>query len=170
MYYIFTTTMGTYSDVINYTVIVRDPYFYLKKTGVTMTLGGSSAGLNIRTKAAVAATNANAVLAIDGGSLILHGGSAWAVGGKSISFVPSTPAMYDLNNTTSTITAFNSGVATPTADPIAGSGIYIFRMVNGAAATDVYYGMIKVTSVIPGVSVTMEYRIGDQYAHLSVIQ
>jgi hypothetical protein len=170
MYYTFTTTMGAYSDVINYTVIVRDPYFYLKKTGVTMSLGGSSAGLNILTKAAVAATNANAILAIDGGSLILHGGSAWAVGGKSISFVPSNAAMYDLNNTTSAIAAFNAGVATPTADPIAGTGIYIFRIVNGVAPTDVYYGMIKVTNVVPGVSVTMEYRIGDQYAHLSVIQ
>ena len=40
MYYTFTATAGSYTDAIDYTVIVRDPYFYLKKTGVTLTLGG----------------------------------------------------------------------------------------------------------------------------------
>lgn len=80
MIYSFKATAGSYTDDIGYTVVVRDPYFYLKKTGVTLTLGGSSAGRNILTNSAVAATNANAILAIDGGSLIIHGGSAWAVG------------------------------------------------------------------------------------------
>jgi hypothetical protein len=169
MIYSFKATAGSYTDDIPYTVIVRDPYFYLKKTGVTMTLGGSSAGLNILTKSAVAATNANAILAIDAGSLVIHGGSAWAVGGKSINFVPTTLAMYDKNNSTSTIAAYAAGTPTATLDPIGGTGIYIFKVINGVNPTDVYYGMIKVTAVVPGVSLTLEYRIGDQYAHLSVI-
>lgn len=43
-------------------------------------------------------------------------------------------------------------------------------IVKGGAPEDVYYGMMKMTSVIPGVSVTCEYRIGDQYAHFLVTQ
>ncbi len=68
------------------------------------------------------------------------------------------------------IAAFNAGVKTTTADPIAGEGVYIFKVVNGTAPEDVYYGMMKMTNVISGVSVTFEYRIGDKYAHLLVIQ
>jgi len=170
MIYSFKSTMGTYTDEISYTVIARDPYFYLKKAGVGLTLGGSSAGRNILTNASVAANAATAILAIDGGSLILHGGSAWAVSGKAITFVPSTLALYDKNSSTDAIAAYNAGVATSTADPIAGSGVYIYKAVNGPNPTDIYYGMFKVTAVVPGVSVTFEYRIGDQYAHLSVIK
>jgi hypothetical protein len=163
MYYSFKATVGSITEeLLPAAVVVRDPYFYLKKTGVTLTLGGSSAGRNILTNTAVAETNANAILAISG-SLILKGGSAWTAAGNSISFVPSTLAMYDGNSTVNTIAAFNAGTPTSTADPIGGSGVYIFKVLNG---TDVYYGMIKVTSVLPGVSVTMEYRIGDQYIHL----
>ncbi len=58
---------------------------------------------------------------------------------------------------------------TSTADPINGAGIFIFKVVNGPNPTDVYYGMVKVTTVIPGVSITIEYRIGNLYAHLAVI-
>lgn len=170
MIYSFKSTMGTYSDDITYTVVARDPYFYLKKAGVGLTLGGSSAGRNILTNAGVAANATTAILAIDGGSLILHGGSSWAVGGKAITFVPSTLALYDKNSSTDAITAFAAGVATATADPIAGSGVYIYKVVNGPNPADIFYGMIKVTAVVPGVSVTFEYRIGNQYAHLSVIK
>ncbi len=170
MIYSFKSTMGTYTDEITYTVIARDPYFYLKKAGVGLTLGGSSAGRNILTNEAVAANNAKAILAVDAGSLILHGGSAWAVGGNGITFVPSTLALYDKNSSLETIAAYAAGVPTATADPIAGSGVYIYKVVNGPNPADVYYGMIKVTAVVPGVSVTFEYRIGDQYAHLSVIK
>ena len=169
MIYSFKSTSGSLTDDIAYTVIVRDPYFYLKKTGVTMSLGGSSAGRNILINKGVAATDANAIIAIDGGSLIIHGGSAWAVGGKEISFVPATLALYDKNSTIDVIAAYAAGTPASTADPISGAGIFIFQVVNGPNPTDVYYGMIKVTTVIPGVSITLEYRIGNQYAHLSVI-
>ena len=169
MIYSFKATSGTYSDDISYTVVVRDPYFYLKKTGITLTLGGSSAGRNILTNKGVAATDANAILAIDGGSLIIHGGSNWAVSGKEISFVPATLALYDKNSSLDAIAAFTAGTPTSTADPIVGAGVYIFKIVNGPNPSDVYYGMIRVVSVVPGVSITLEYRIGNQYAHLTVI-
>ena len=168
MYYSFTAVSGSYTDEILTTIIVRDPYFYLKKTA-TLALGGSSAGRNLLINAAVAENAATANIAVSG-SLILKGGSAWLAAGKTIQFVPSTLAMYDANNSANTIAAFIAGVPAITADPIAGVGVYIFKIVNGPAVTDVYYGMMKMTSVLPGVSVTFEYRIGDQYAHLSVIQ
>ncbi len=168
LYYTFTASAGTYTDVIEYTVIVRDPYFYLKKTGVTQTLGGSSAGRNLLKNAAVAENNANATIAI-AGSLILKGGSAWLAAGNTIEFVPTTAAMYTANSTTAAIAAFAAGTPSATADPIAGEGIYIFKIVNGPNPENVIYGMIKVTSVVPGVSVTYEYRIGNLYAHLAVI-
>lgn len=168
MYYTFTAASGSYTDVIEYTVIVRDPYFYLKKTGVTMALGGSSAGRNLLKNAGVAEDNANATIAVSG-SLILKGGSAWLAAGNTIEFVPTTLAMYTANSTTTAIAAFNAGTPSATADPIGGEGIYIFKIVNGPNPENVIYGMIKVTSVVPGVSVTYEYRIGNLYAHLAVI-
>jgi hypothetical protein len=170
MYYSFKATLGSITEeLLPAAVVVRDPYFYLKKTAVTLALGGSSAGRDLLINGAVAENNAKANIAVLG-TLILKGGSVWQTGGKSINFVPSTTAMYDGNSTTNAIAAYNAGTPTPTADPIGGTGIYIFKIVNGATAADVYYGMIKVTSVLPGVSVTMEYRIGDQYAHLIVIK
>jgi hypothetical protein len=167
MFYSFAAASGTYNDEVLSTIIVRDPYFYLKKSA-TLTLGGSSAGRNLLINAAVAENAATANIAVSG-SLILKGGSAWLTSGKTIQFVPTTLAMYDANNLTNTITAFNAGTKTTTADPIIGVGVYIYKIVNGPAASDVYYGLIKMKSVVPGVSVTFEYRIGDQYAHLSVI-
>ena len=118
--------------------------------------------------AAVAENNANAVIAVSG-SLILKGGSAWLAAGNTIQFVPATSAMYTANNTTAAIAAFDAGTSATTADPIAGEGVYIFKIVNGPDPENVFYGMIKVTSVVPGVSVTFEYRIGNMYAHLPVI-
>lgn len=168
MYYSFTSTLGSYTDEVLQTVIVRDPYFFLKKSA-TLTLGGSSAGRNLLTNAVVAENAATANIAVSG-SLLLKGGSVWATGGKSISFVPSTLALYTANNSTAALTAFAAGVPTATADPIAGEGVYIFKIINGPNPTDVYYGMIKVISVLPGVSVAFEYRIGNLYAHLAVIQ
>lgn len=168
MYYEFTSTSGSYTDKIAYTVIVRDPYFYLKKTGVTLTLGGSSAGRNLLNNKAVAENDPNATIAVTG-SLILKGGSAWLAAGNTIQFVPSTAAMYTANNTTDAIAAFNAGTPSTTADPIAGEGVYIFKIVNGPNPENVIYGMIKGTSVVPGTSVTFEYRIGNMYAHLPVI-
>jgi hypothetical protein len=168
MYYEFTSTSGSYTDKLAYTVIVRDPYFYLKKTGVTLTLGGSSAGRNLLNNKAVAENDPNATIAV-AGSLVLKGGSVWLASGKTIQFVPSTNAMYTANNTTDAIAAFNAGSPASTADPIAGEGVYIFKIVKGPNPSDVIYGMIKATSVLPGISVTIEYRIGNMYAHLVVI-
>ena len=168
MYYSFTSVLGAYTDEILTTIIVRDPYFFLKKSA-TLALGGTSAGMNLLTNTAVAENAATANVAVSG-SLILKGGSAWLAAGKTIEFVPSTLALYEANNSNNTIAAFNAGVPTTTADPIAGEGVYIFKVVNGPAPEDVYYGMMKMTSVLPGVSVTFEYRIGNQYAHLLVIQ
>ena len=168
MFYSFSATKGTYTDEVLSTVIVRDPYFFLKKSA-TLTLGGSSAGRNLLINAAVAENAATANIAVSG-SLTLKGGSAWLASGKTIEFVPSTAVMYDANNLTNTIAAFNAGTKTTTADPNTGAGVFIFKIVNGPAAADVYYGLLKVTGTIPGVSASFEYRIGDQYAHLSVVK
>lgn len=168
MYYSFSATSGGYTDEVMSTVIVRDPYFFLKKSA-TLTLGGASAGRNLLINAAVAETDPTANIAVSG-NLILKGGSAWLASGKSIQFVPSTTAMYESNNSINIIAAFNAGTPTETADPITGVGVFIYKVVNGPAPTDVYYGIIKMTSVVPGTSVAFEYRIGDKYAHLSVIK
>ncbi len=168
MYYSFNAASGTYNDEVTSKIIVRDPYFYLKKSS-TLTLGGSSAGNNLLINGSVAENDVKAQIAVSG-SLILKGGSAWLAAGNSIEFVPATLAMYDANNSVNTIAAFNAGVSTTTADPITGVGVFIFKIVNGPAASDIYYGLIKITNVLPGVSATFEYRIGDQYSHLAVIK
>lgn len=168
MYYSFSATSGIFTDEVASTIIVRDPYFFLKKSA-TLTLGGSSSARNLLINAAVSDTDPKANLAISG-SLILKGGSAWLTAGNKIEFVASTLPMYEANNSTNIIAAFNAGVPAITADPIAGVGVYIFKIVNGPAPTDVYYGILKMTDVLPGNSVSFEYRIGDKYAHLSVIK
>ncbi len=168
MYYSFTSTLGGYTEEVMRTIVVIDPYFFFKKSA-TLTLGGTSAGRNLITNTGVAENAATAMVAVSG-SLNLKGGSAWLTAGKTIEFVPSTLAMYSANNSSNAIAAFNAGVKTTSADPIAGEGVYIFKMVNGTAPEDVYYGMMKMTNVVPGVSVTFEYRIGDKYAHLLVVQ
>jgi hypothetical protein len=168
MFYSFGATLGTYTDEVLTTIIVRDPYFFLKKSA-TLTLGSTSAGLNLLINAAVPENGVTANLAVSG-SLILKGGSAWLAAGNTIEFASSTMAMYDSNNSTNIITAFNAGTKTTTADPIIGDGVYIYKIVNGPAVSDVYYGILKATSILPGVSVSIEYRIGDKYAHLSVIK
>ena len=169
MYYSFISQMGVYKDTVNMTVIDNAPYFFLKKSG-TLTLGGSSAGLNLLINAPLPATDANAIIAIDGGSLMIHGGSAWAVGGKSISFVASSQAEYSQNNPATAMTAFMSGTPAATADPALGDGVYIFKIVNGPDPSDVYYGMLKVTTLVPASSISYEYRIGNTYSQLSNIQ
>ena len=104
------------------------------------------------------------------GSLLIQGGSAWIADGNTIEFVAGNATLYDKNNSTNIIAAFNAGTPTTTADPIAGEGYYIYKAVTGSANADIYYGMIKMTNVVPNSSVSFEYRIGDQYAHLSVIE
>lgn len=169
MYYSFISQMGAYKDTVNKTVVDNDPYFFLKKSG-TLTLGGSSAGLNLLVNGAVSAGDANAIVAIDGGSLMIHGGSAWAVGGKSISFVPSTQVVYNQNNPATAMNAFMSGSPTATADPSTGEGIYIFKIVTGPNPSDVYYGMLKITNIVPAASIGYEYKIGNTYNQLPFIK
>jgi hypothetical protein len=169
MYYSFTSTSGQYTDEVLKTIVVIDPYFFFKKSA-TLTLGGASAGRDLVANTAVAENAPNAMVAVSG-SLHLKGGSAWLAAGNTIEFVPSTLEMYSANNSADAIAAFNDELLkSTTADPIAGEGIYIFKVVNGPDPEDIYYGMMKMTKVTPGVSVEFEYRIGDKYAHLLVIQ
>lgn len=163
MYYSFVSQLNTFVDSVNIQVIDNNPYFFFKKSG-TMTLGGSSSGLNIWVNGSLTANDPNAVLAIDGGSLTIHGGSAWAVGGNSVSFVPSTVALYNQNNPVSAMAAYMAGTPSATADPAFGEGVYILKIINGA---NTFYSMLKITSIVPGVSVSYEYRIGTMYSDLS---
>ena len=57
--------------------------------------------------------------------------------------------------------------ASATIDPIAGVPVNIFKLVNGA---DTYYGILKIASVVPGTSVTYEYKIGNTYAQLAILK
>lgn len=169
MFYSFSATSGSYTEEYTTSIVVIDPYFFLLKKGAMLAVGGSSAGRNLLTNTAVAESNAAASITanVSSGSLVLQGGSAFA---GTIEFVPSTLAKYTANKSDDAKADFAAGTPTATVDPIAGDGVYIFKIVNGTAPEDVYYGMMKITSVLPGVSVTFEYRIGDQYAHLLVIQ
>lgn len=165
MYYSFKAQKGSYVDEIQSTIIVRDPYFFLKKAA---TITPASAR-DLLVNAAVAENDAKAMLALSN-ELQLKGGSAWLASGKTIQFVPTTLALYTANNSNNVIDAFEAGTPAMTADPIAGDGVYIYKAVTGPNPADVYYGMVKIVSVVPGVSVTLEYRIGNMYAHLSVIK
>jgi hypothetical protein len=169
MYYEITTSQNGYTDVNTQRIIVADPFFF-KKRPATLTISGAKSGLNLLNNASMEADSSNAMLAIDGGVLILHGGSTWAVGGKSINFVESDLATYGLNGVLVAKAQYDSGTPTATADPAVGQGVYIFKMVNGPNPNDVFYGMIKVLNLSPGASVGIEYRIGDRYAHLAVLQ
>ena len=168
MEYSFMASSVSYTDEITSTIIVRDPYLYLKKSAV-LVLGGSSAGHNLLINNAVAEDDATAMVAVSG-SLNVMGGSAWLAAGNIIEFVPGTAELYDINNSTNIIATFNDGVPAATADPIAGEGYYIFKAVTGTGSADTFYGMIKMQSVVPSESVSFEYKIGDQYAHLLVIE
>lgn len=167
MFYKFTAKQGSYSETIERTVIVREPYFYLKKSAKLL-LGTSSAGINLLNNSPVPFNASTAMVAIDG-SLMLKGGSAWIDAGNKIEFVPTTIGMYALNNSNDAIAAFNSGTPVTSIDPIQGEGVFIFKATTGEAPEDVYYGMIMVKDVSPNVSVSFEYRIGNMYAHLQVI-
>jgi hypothetical protein len=168
MYYNFVATSGSNTDNVTVIVVDNDPYFFLKKAG-TMSIG-STDGLNLLVNGAVEAANANAILAVDPGTLTMHGGSNWAVGGKSISFVASTLEDYASNSPTSSMAAYMAGTPAATADPSLGEGVYVFKIVNGPNPADVFYGILKITNIIPNVSVGYEYRIGSTYAQLASIE
>ncbi|MEI6679333.1 MAG: hypothetical protein WCL21_12045 [Mariniphaga sp.] len=167
-YYSVIATQGTYSEEVISKIVVQNPFFFLKKTA-TLTFGGSSAGQNLLINAGVAESAATCNLAV-ASTLQLKGGSAWLSAVNKIEFVGSNSAMYDANNSTTAKVAFAAGTPAVTADPAAAGGYYIAKITNGAAATDVYYVLLKVTAMVPGVSVSIEYKIGDVYAHLSVIK
>ena len=169
MYYSFTAAAGPYTDVVTTSIVVRDPYFY-KKRKATMLVGGNSSGLDLITNNLVPADSVVASLAIEGDSLILKGGSAWLATGKTIEFVPTTEEMYKNNNSNDAIAAFNAGTPSNSANPVIGEGYFIFKMVTGSNPEDAYYGIIKIEEVLPGSSISMEYRIGNLYAHLSVLE
>jgi hypothetical protein len=164
MYYTFEATQSGYTDEIATSIIVRDPYFFLKKSA-TLNLG---AGRNLLINAEVHEDDENAMLALSD-ELMLKGGSTWLSSENTIEFVPTTAAIYAANNSNDAIAAFEAGTPAATADPIEGEGIFIFKAVTGPNPEDVYYGMIYITSVVPNSSVTFEYRIGNMYAHLAVI-
>lgn len=168
MYYNFVAKSGSNTDNVTVTVVDNDPYFFLKKTG-TISIG-STDGVNLLVNGAVPSSDPNAILAVDAGTLLMHGGVNWAVGGKSISFVASTLEDYATNSPTSAMATYMAGTPTATADPSLGEGVYCFKIVNGPNPADIYYGILKITNIVPGVSVGYEYRIGDQYRQLSSIQ
>jgi hypothetical protein len=165
MYYSFSASQNSYTDEIVTSVIVRDPYFFLKKSN-TLTLGS---GINLLVNEKVAKNDENAMLALSD-DLMLKGGSTWLSKGNSIQFVPATALMYSINNSNDAIAAFEEGSPTETANPAAAEGVYIFKAVTGPNPEDIYYGMISITDVKPGSSVTFEYRIGNLYAQLTKIK
>lgn len=168
MYYNFVAASGSNTDNVTVVVVDNDPYFFLKKSG-TMSIG-STDGLNLLVNAVLPATDVKAILAVDAGTLTLHGGVNWAVGGKSISFVRSTLDDYATNSPTSAIATYMAGTPTATADPSFGEGVYVFKIVNGPNPSDVFYGILKITNIVPNVSIGYEYRIGNTYNQLSVLQ
>ncbi|MDR1406455.1 MAG: hypothetical protein LBJ23_00225, partial [Tannerella sp.] len=161
LFYRFTAQKDGYTDVITTEASVQDPYFFFKRTATV----NVNAGFNPITDSGVAGTAADAII-VATETLTLQGGSAWLAAGGKIEFVPSTSAMYNLNNSNDAIAAFEAGTKTAIAEPVAGEGIYIFKAVTGTAANQTYYGMIRVVSVVPNTAVTFEYRIGNLYAHL----
>lgn len=164
MFYRFTATSGSLTEVYTTSVVVIGPYFFKQYKGVILTVGGSSTGRNLLKNAAVAenSTLASIVAKVaPSGNLVLQAGSAFP---GTIGFVPSTAAKYTANNSDVAIADFAAGTPAATADPVAGAGVYIFKIVNGAKT---YYGMLKVTGEVPGVSISFDYIIGDKYSHLA---
>jgi hypothetical protein len=101
---------------------------------------------------------------------MIHGGPVWSTGGKTISFVSSTQDIYNQNNPIVAMNAFSNGTPVTIADPSKGEGIYIFKIEMGAKPEDVYYGMLKVTNIVPATSIGYEYKIGNTYSQLPFIK
>ncbi|HCN83609.1 MAG TPA: hypothetical protein DIT07_08305 [Sphingobacteriaceae bacterium] len=170
-YYQIVTTQGGITETIFTKLTAQDSFFFLKKTtGILSLTTAAQGGFLLTTGASVAATAATAQLTVSAGSLVIKAGPATTGTGASIGFVASTSAAYDANNAIAARAAYAAGTPTATADPASGTGIFLYRMQLSAAASDVYYGYIKVTTIVPGVSVAFEYRIGDLYPHLLVIK
>jgi hypothetical protein len=162
LFYRFSATKDGLTDVIETSATVQDPYFFLKKTALL----NINSGLNILVNKVVAENDKDAILATNT-ALELQGGSVWLSTGNKIEFVPATPELYALNNSNESIAAFEAGEKATEASPASGSGYYIYK---ATTKDDVIYGMIRVVSVVPNTSVSIEYRIGNKYTHLAVIE
>ncbi len=164
-YYSMIASAGSYSQEVVSKIVVQKPFFFLKKTA-TLTASGSSQGQDLLINASVAENAATADLALVGSAL--KSGSVWATGGKMIEFVATDSGMYDGNLSDNAKTAFANGTPSSTAD--LNNAYYIFKITNGVNATDVYYGLLKITGTVPGTSASIEYKIGDVYAHMTVVK
>jgi hypothetical protein len=45
--------------------------------------------------------------------------------------------------------------------------VYAFKMITGG---NTYYGILRITSVVPGTSVAYAYKIGSTYAQLAILK
>ncbi len=169
MFYSFSTTRAGYTDEIIRQILASNPYFFLKKTGVLNAASGKD-GFNLLKGTVVGAADANGIITLATNPLAIKQGTAWATGGKSISFVPSSVNTYNSNNVTDAKNEFAAGTPSTSIDPSGGSGVYVFKLVNGGSPSDILYGMIKLNKVTPGSAIEFEYRIGNIYDHWSVIQ
>ena len=168
MYYQFVSKVGSFSDTVRMTVFANAPLYQLTKSG-TMVLGATTGGVNMLDNSAVAAsTSDKATIGVTAASLQISAGAAFAaVSGNSISFVPSTSALYTAGNAVDIQAAFDAGTSTATIDPIAGVPVYAFKMITGG---NTYYGILSITSVVPGTSVAYAYKIGSTYAQLAILK
>lgn len=167
MYYAFIASANNYSDTVLQTVFANLPLYQLTKSG-TMVLGASSGGVNMLINGTVAANSSGATIGITDASLKIAASNSWAaVSGNSISFVPSTSALYNEGNAVNCQAVFDAGTSIKQIDPIAGVPVYIFKMVTGG---NTYYGILRITSVVPGTSVAYEYKIGSTYAQLTILR
>lgn len=145
MYLAFVSKVGTYSDTVRMTVFANAPLYQLTKSG-TMVLGATTGGVNVMSNSAVSATDTLAILAVNAASLQIKAGSALRAS-TTISFVPSTAALYAAGNAVDIQAAFGAGTSSAMIDPIAGVPVNIFKIVD---ASGTYYGILSITSVVPG--------------------
>jgi len=166
MYYAFVSKLGSYTDTVKLTVLANAPLYQLTKSG-PMVLGATTGGVDMLSNSTVAAsTSDRAILGITSSSLQITRGTALKASTK-ISFVPSTSSIYNTGNARDIQAVFDAGTASAIIDPIAGVPVYAFKIEDGA---DIYYGIFRITSVVPGTSVAYEYKIGSTYAQLLVLR
>ena len=165
MYLAFVSKVGSFSDTVRMTVFANAPLYQLTKSG-TMVLGATTGGVNVMSNSAVSATDTLAILAVNAASLQIKAGSALRAS-TTISFVPSTTALYTAGNAVDIQAAFDAGTSSAMIDPIAGVPVNIFKIVD---ASGTYYGILSITSVVPGTSVAYAYKIGSTYAQLAILK
>jgi len=166
MYYAFVSKLGSYSDTVKLTVLANAPLYQLTKSG-TMVLGATSGGVNMLENSTVAASSSDkAIIGITSSSLQITRGTALRASTK-ISFVPSTNALYNTGNARDIQAAFDAGTSIAIINPITGEPVYAFKIEDGA---NNYYGIFRITSVVPGTSVAYEYKIGSTYAQLLILK